>query len=391
MYWGDVSVWFNTGETGSPGSLSFPSATARQKDRSTRFVHRSNWIHSSLFQSQFYASFNRIGLDYLEPAFDIRSVSDVDVFNVSYALRFKPGKSYQIRFRTGYDNTNIISTDFNLSNVNRYYVQTNGLFAISRRVNLYPSLRFDSYSEFDHAISYGFGANLDIIKDKLYVLANINKNYAPPTLNDLYWPGFGNPDLKPETAIKSDVGVRFVSRNLTYDVSLFSSSTDNGILWWPDSNGKYSPNNVNEITSRGISTAMESNFDIGVISTTMSSSLTWLNAQYRQRIQDGSLEGNRVVYSPAFRSGNEVRFQTKSVGVSMNHHYTSSRPVNDDNSIILPSVHLFDATAFYATKISNFNLRIAMSVQNMTNEFYQLIYGYPMPGRSWNFSLRFSF
>lgn len=391
QYWGDFSVWFSTGQTGAPGSISFPSVTARQKDRSLRLVHRSNWVHSELLQSQVVASINRMGLDYSEPVFAIDSVSDVDLFSLSYALRLKPSESYQIRLRTGYDLSEINSTDFSLNNVTRFFVQTNGLISMTDKFNLYPSVRFDVYSEFENALSYGLGLNYEILSDKLFVFGNVNRNYAPPTFNDLYWPGFGNPDLEPETAMKTDIGFRYQNSAGNVSLSYFDSSIDNGILWWPDSNGNFSPNNVNEIKSRGITTEIESNFRMGEVSTSIMGSLTWLNAEYEMRGNDGSLQGNRVVYSPEYRAGSEIRIQYQSAGLSAYYDYTSSRPVNDANSLELDAVNLFNVTAFFTMNTSLTNIRFTASVQNLTNESYQLIYDYPMPGRSWNLGLRLTF
>lgn len=390
-YWGDLSIWFSTGETGAPGSMSFPSEAARQKDRSLRFVHRSNWIHSERVQSQVVASYNRMGLDYSEPAFAIESVSDVDVLSMSYALRLKPSESYQIRIRTGYDLSQINSTDFELNNVRRYYVQSNGLLAITNKINLYPSFRFDSYSEFDDALSYGMGVNYEIVSEKLFVLVNLNRNYAPPTFNDLYWPGFGNPDLEPETAVKYDFGLRYRLNSSHISFSYFDSTIDNGILWWPDATGNFTPNNVNEINSSGISTELDTNFRLGGLITALKGSFTWLNAEYDMRGQDGSIQGNRVVYSPEFRAGSEIRFEYNKAGLSVYHDYTSSRPVNDANSLELDAVNLLNVSTFYSWEVSFATIRLTASIQNLTNESYQLIYDYPMPGRSWNLGLRLSF
>lgn len=390
-YWGDLSVWFNTGETGSPGSISFPSSAARQKDRSLRLVHRSNWMHSEKVQSQVVTSFNRIGLDYSEPAFAIESVSDVDVMSLSYALRLKPTKDFQFRFRTGYDLSEINSTDFTLSNVTRFFAQANGLLTVTNRLNVYPSFRFDSYSEFDDAVSYGLGGNYELINGKLFALANINRNYAPPTFNDLYWPGFGNPDLEPETAIKYDFGLRYQLDRSKFSVSYFDSSIDNGILWWPDASGNFSPNNVNEINSRGISAELDASFKLEDVSTSIMGSFTWLNAEYDMREEDGSLQGNRVVYSPEYRAGSELRLDYRSLGLSLLYDFTSSRPVNDSNSLELDAVHLIDLTTTYTIDTRIASIRLTASVQNLTNESYQLIYDYPMPGRTWNLGLQLTF
>jgi iron complex outermembrane receptor protein len=387
-YWGDVSVWFSTGETGAPGSISFPSAAARQKDRSLRVVHRSNWEHSGQFQSQLIGSFNRMGLDYTEPAFAIESVSDVDVYSLNYGVRFTPNDRYQIRMRTGFDVSDINSTDFTIDNASRFYIQTNGLLSLTDSFILYPSARFDSYSEFDNAVSYGLGLNYELIPDKLFALANINRNYAPPTFNDLYWPGFGNPDLEPETALKSDIGFSYQMTGGNVGLSYFNSKIDNGILWWADASGNFSPNNVNELRSNGLTAEFESSFKLGGVTTSLLGSFTWLNAEYDMRGNDGSLQGNRVVYSPEYRAGSELMFKYRSAGLSWYYDYTSDRPINDLNSVELEAVHLVNVSAFYTIETAIVNVRLTGSIQNLSDESYQLIYDYPKPGRTWNLGLR---
>jgi outer membrane cobalamin receptor len=94
------------------------------------------------------------------------------------------------------------------------------------------------------------------------------------------------------------------------------------------------------------------------------------------------------VYSPEYRAGSELMFKYRSAGLSWYYDYTSDRPINDLNSVELEAVHLVNVSAFYTIETAIVNVRLTGSIQNLSDESYQLIYDYPKPGRTWNLGLR---
>jgi len=85
------------------------------------------------------------------------------------------------------------------------------------------------------------------------------RHYRAPTANDLYWPfvpgmGGGNPDLKPEKGWHTDVTVEqaLFDDKVFLTASYFHWDLDNKILWTPDSQGAWMPENLKRYTANGL-------------------------------------------------------------------------------------------------------------------------------------------
>jgi len=69
------------------------------------------------------------------------------------------------------------------------------------------SLRRDDSTQFGArstgSVAYGYA-----FPSGMGVTSSYGTAFKAPTLNDLYYPGFSNPDLKPESAHKADVAIR---------------------------------------------------------------------------------------------------------------------------------------------------------------------------------------
>ena len=169
------------------------------------------------------------------------------------------------RFIFGADQTNDrvdSSTDYGVSKIDN-----TGVFA-SWRVDAgffdaEASIRNDDNQAFGDYATGGiaWGANLG---NANRVVISYGTGYAPPTLNDLYWPISpffrGNPDLNPETSETVDIG--FSGSNLGVDWSLnaFRTQTDNLIVlgnrFFADVNREVlSVINVDVAVSRGVELA----------------------------------------------------------------------------------------------------------------------------------------
>ncbi|KAA8981201.1 TonB-dependent receptor [Halospina sp. K52047b] len=58
--------------------------------------------------------------------------------------------------------------------------------------------------------------------------------FRAPTFNDLYYPGFGDPNLEPETSGTVEVGLRSDRESVFWDVALFRTDVDNLISAQPE-------------------------------------------------------------------------------------------------------------------------------------------------------------
>ena len=87
---------------------------------------------------------------------------------------------------------------------------------------------------------------------------NYGKHFLAPTPNDLYWPAGpytqGNPDLKPETGWHFDAGIEqeLFENSLFFSVAYFNWNLKDKILWGPDSNWVWTPQNLDKAKADGL-------------------------------------------------------------------------------------------------------------------------------------------
>ncbi|MFU1517144.1 TonB-dependent receptor domain-containing protein [Vreelandella alkaliphila] len=91
---------------------------------------------------------------------------------------------------------------------------------------LQASLRFDDNEAYGEEVTGSVGVGYDV--DGHHTLrANYGTAFNAPTYNQLYFPGFGNPDLESETSQSIEVGVRGQYGHWFWDAALYQTDIDN--------------------------------------------------------------------------------------------------------------------------------------------------------------------
>jgi vitamin B12 transporter len=83
-------------------------------------------------------------------------------------------------------------------------------------------------------------------------LVNIGSAFKAPTFNDLYYPGFANPNLSPETAQNADVALEYASETLVARATAYRNEVKNLIVFGCDADFNCAPNNVAKATLTGV-------------------------------------------------------------------------------------------------------------------------------------------
>lgn len=142
-------------------------------------------------------------------------------------------------------------------------------------------VRHEDDSEFETADLPRLGVILNPWDDAALKLTH-GKHFLAPTLNDLFWPedlyAKGNPDLEPEEGWHSDVTWEqsLFSKKLFYTVTYFHWDVDSKIQWGPDSNGVFTPQNLQTYEADGL----EAGTTIGPFyNTTLGFFYTYINAE----------------------------------------------------------------------------------------------------------------
>ena len=122
------------------------------------------------------------------------------------------------------------------------------------RLSLIPIVRYLYTEGFGHHITPKGGAILKLT-DRLFVKGNIELSYRPPSFSELYHPdqGYiaGNPELEPEEAINSDVGLSLRFPRYSAEAVYFYRKVDESIFWVPVSAFTVQPVNTGPVNVNG--------------------------------------------------------------------------------------------------------------------------------------------
>lgn len=128
------------------------------------------------------------------------------------------------------------------------------------RQALQANLRRDDSSQYGGqttgAIEYGYALGGGFRASASYGTA-----FDAPTFNDLYYPGFSNPALKPETAHNVEASLRYAGGGLSAGVVAYDNRVRDLIVFECDAEGNCAPQNVANATLRGVTLELAAHAD----------------------------------------------------------------------------------------------------------------------------------
>ena len=160
-----------------------------------------------------------------------------------------------------------VATDAGFATTER---DTNSLFGIYQlRAGdhaLQANLRRDDSSQYGGkttgAFSYGYR-----FAPSLRVTAGYATGFKAPSFNDLYYPGFANPDLVPETSKNLEAGVYWNGNTpgagLEARAIVYRNRVSQLIVFQCDANFRCAPHNVDRATLEGMTLGLEARADNG--------------------------------------------------------------------------------------------------------------------------------
>ncbi len=247
-----------------------------------------------------------------------------------------------------------------------------------------------------------FGFNWDLNeKAKLVLHGNVTRNYHYPSLNDLYWQPGGNPALKPEEGLASELGFGWQPKMkkvlLETELNVFYNNITNWILWTPSPLGYWSPENIQHVVARGFELKASMVFSIGRFRFFMKAGYAFTkstNEGDAGKWGDASV-GKQIPYVPV-HSGNfmgEVRwkgFFLTWVNIDYSERFTTS----SNDLTLRDRLYPYFMNDLYAGKdfpLKKGRLGLQLKIYNLFNEDYRSVLGRPMPGRNYLLMLSLKF
>lgn len=274
-----------------------------------------------------------------------------------------------------------------------------GIFLVSEidlneHLKMFPSIRFDYISDIKKNVLSGkLGVNYKPAKKyNLNFKASAGNNFASPTFNELYWKSLGNKNLRPESSVNLDVGaiVKFnlFSENI-FELTYSYIDAKDKIVWSPNSNALWTPKNIGKSVSNVI--IAEANFKKQFKKNISAGfefiySFTKSTKKSSEFINDPTYN-KQLFYIPEHIMKCNLSFSYKKTGLNLFYSYTGRRFTDFENKNYLTAVNLFEGNVFQKFQINEFVTQLKIEVNNIFNEDYQMISGYPMPLRNYKLVL----
>ncbi len=269
-------------------------------------------------------------------------------------------------------------------------VESTTLFAVTRRDNLagfveyqgrfgahqlQASVRNDDNEQFGNhttgSLGYGFGFD-----NGLKLTASVATGFKAPSFNDLYYPGFGNPYLKPEESESINLGIAQYAETWNWTFNVYQNKVDQLISY--DSQ-IFLPNNIDEARIRGAEFTVDftlAGFDIA----------TQLSHTDPRNRSAGPNHDNLLARRPRNTARIDVDRAFGDVRTGLTFNAAGERYDNLANTDRLGGYSTLDLRLEYAIAPA---WTLQAKVGNVFDRDYETVAWYNQAGRTYGLSLRY--
>ncbi len=407
---GSVSLYLD--QKGAPGTIEFPSSSARMKDRREQASLEAVWTGFGDFA--FSGSWIHQIRSYSDPLFFLGPVDEShDNRALEGEIRWD-GSVSDFSWTAGWSIRRDLleSTAFEGAAGAGYQGEIErirqSLFLNSRieflRISLFPALRWDGWE--DSAFqdippvngsrgSWELGFLITLDSDERFMLkASGGSSYRIPSFNDLFWPAtafaVGNPDLLSEEAVHVDGGFVFRPLSfLTIEGAAFIRLVENLIQWTPGASGQWRPSNIGRARFIGIEGEINGIFDLERISSMAELGIngSWLHPG---NITEGSASFGKMISRKPLWQVNSTAVITHDRGHSLGGElrWVGLRYITAQNTKVFDPYLTAD---FTASALIGDDFKILLSVKNLFNITYVDLREYPVPGIELGIEARYVF
>ena len=328
----------------------------------------------------------------------------------SAALSYQLNKFWTTAFSTDYQYQDLDANIYRFAYPNRHTF-LNVLSAAIKTDRLEVQGNLLSTTVIDQVQLYGSGGNKQIFSPtvlfsyKVLPKANLRLRgfykdiFRMPTFNDLYYTFIGNTLLKPEFTKQYDIGLTYFKPfksakllPLELQADVYYNQVKDKIIAQPGANLiRWIMYNIGRVDIKGLELNAKSGFKIGedmIVGTS-------LNYTYQQALDVTSVTDDnyrhQIPYIPKHSGSFLTKIDYKNWKLNYSFIYTGARYNQKANIIYnyMEPWYTHDAAIGYQFKIAKQSLNLNAEVNNVLNQYYDVIPNFPMPGRNYRITLNF--
>lgn len=370
---------FMTKDAQQPGDILYGGLGKQEDQRIMADLSgKAQWL-DGIWEYKVYSQ--KQELEYEDYDFSTKDTHIVSNYGVDVAALYKTG-NHELLAGSMYKADSVDSTLSGKHSLDSIGFYLQDLWYISGDILLLSGLRWDHNSQYNTAFSPRISLTKHFTED-LNLTFGYGEAFRAPTISDLYdflplWNSYGNPDLKPEKSKRVDITANWRTERSFFMVNIYRSLIKDGIASITIDDGdskKYSMINFGRIRMHGLNMNVEKSLTTNIVG---SLGYGWLEKMV--------LNNNTGEYTPMMDYGESrwdlaLKYKGNNLTSSFNWQIVSGR--SD-----LPDYNILDFNLKYQI---NQGFSLSLAANNLLDEEYEIISGYPMPGRSFRAGLSYAF
>ncbi len=378
-----VKAYYNDAKRGTPGSISWPSED-RQSDKNTFIQGTFRKSFSDLYTLRLSAKGSYDDIYYFSSWGDSQ-YGQVEVqLNTAHELNVFDWWKLSLAADLQWDS--LKSTVYQASRLSVFSVLSSSF----RTERFYANVALEYTGAFDknalsrNTLSPSVDLRINAVEG-LDVIAFSRRAYRVPTFNELYYVGYGNPELRPEDAWLNDIGLSFVRSfrgewRVNAKLDGFCNFLKDKIVSAPSELDPYLwlPYNIGRVRSLGVDAVAGFGWQRDSWKAGLNARYSWQSAI--DVTPDSATYGSAVPY---------IAKHTAVLDAKVSWNELELRPVwmiragRSDSNGELPSWNTLDVNLSKKFSLGKAGaLSVWVAAKNVLDCRYELVSGYPMPGRS---------
>lgn len=239
------------------------------------------------------------------------------------------------------------------------------------------------------------GLNIKLLnKHDFYFRGSVSRNYHLPTLNDLYWNPGGNEDLGPEDGYELEGGLNYIVSPggkllIKADLTAYATRVNNWIQWVENGTVFWTPENISKVFSRGLECSVQIQGEAGRVNYLFYTQYAFTRTTNisEQSVELGT-DAQQMIYIPEHAANAYLKLAMYGFSFDWNIHV-----VGEQNAVgeQLPAYILNDLSFGKVLHFGGSSFNIRCRANNIFNTDYQSVSARAMPGRNFEFIIKYNF